>query len=371
MRSYLLVLVIAAAVTYLSTPLARWCALRWGAITAVRDRDVHAIPTPRLGGMAMFAGLLVALLLASQLPFLEPVYANPRPIFGILGGAALVCALGVADDIWDLDWLTKLMGQVLAAGFLSWQGVLLYRLPIADNVISGSPRAAVFVTVVSVVVAMNAVNFVDGLDGLAAGVLAIGGAAFFLYAYLLTVDTSRDDYSNLAALVVGVLVGVCLGFLPHNLYPARIFMGDSGSMLLGFLIAAAAIVVTGQIDPAAVVDRVQFPAYVPILLPVAVLVLPLLDMGLAIVRRLLKGKSPFHPDRLHLHHRLLALGHSHRNAVIIMYVWTAVLAFGVSALAVWSTTMVLVATGAGVLVATALTLGPLRGRTLDPVEAPS
>ncbi|GIG41487.1 MraY family glycosyltransferase [Cellulomonas phragmiteti] len=366
MRTYLLVAVIAAVVTYLTTPLARWCALRWGAITAVRDRDVHAIPTPRLGGMAMFAGLLVALLMGSQLAFLEPVYANPRPIFGIVGGAALVCALGVADDIWDLDWLTKLMGQVLAAGFLAWQGVLLYTLPIG-GVLSGSARTAVFVTVVSVVVAMNAVNFVDGLDGLAAGVLAIGGAAFFLYAYLLTQNTSRDDYSNLATLVVGVMVGVCVGFLPHNLYPARIFMGDSGSMLLGFVMAAAAIVVTGQIDPAAVVDRVRFPAYVPILLPVAVLVLPLLDMGLAILRRVLQGKSPFHPDRLHLHHRLLALGHSHRRAVLIMYVWTAVLAFGVAALAVLSTTTVLVATGVGVVVATALTLGPLRGSGRAPV----
>ena len=368
MRAYLLVAVIAAVVTYLTTPLARWCALRWGAITAVRDRDVHAVPTPRLGGMAMFAGLLVALLMASQLPFLEPVYANPRPIFGIVGGAALVCALGVADDIWDLDWLTKLMGQVLAAGFLAWQGVLLYQLPIG-GVLGGSSRTAVFVTVLSVVVAMNAVNFVDGLDGLAAGVLAIGGAAFFGYAYLLTVDTSANDYSNLATLVVGVMVGTCVGFLPHNLYPARIFMGDSGSMLLGFVMAAAAIVVTGQIDYAAVVERVRFPAYVPILLPVAVLVLPLLDMGMAIVRRVLTGKSPFHADRLHLHHRLLALGHSHRRAVLIMYVWTAVLAFGVAALAVLSTTTVLIATGVGLLVATALTLGPLRGRTPKPVEA--
>jgi UDP-GlcNAc:undecaprenyl-phosphate GlcNAc-1-phosphate transferase len=369
-RVYLLVAVVAAVVTYLTTPLARWCALRWGAITAVRDRDVHAIPTPRLGGMAMFVGLLVALLLGSRLPFLEPVYANPRPIFGIVGGAAIVCALGVADDIWDLDWLTKLMGQVLAAGFLAWQGVLLYQLPVADNVISGSARSAVFLTVVSVVVAMNAVNFVDGLDGLAAGVLAIGGSAFFLYAYLLTVGTGRDDYSNLATLVVAALVGVCVGFLPHNFYPARIFMGDSGSMLLGFVIAAAAIVVTGQIDFAAVVDRVRFPAYVPILLPVAVLVLPLLDMGLAIVRRLLSGKSPFHPDRLHLHHRLLALGHSHRRAVAIMYVWTGVLAFGVAALAVLSTTTVLVVTGLGVVIATILTLGPLRGSRRDAHHAP-
>lgn len=227
MRVYLLALLVAATVAYLTTPLARWCALRWGAITAVRDRDVHAIPTPRLGGMAMFAGMLVAILLVSRLPFLEGVYANPRALIGIMGGAAIVCALGVADDIWDLDWLTKLMGQVLAGGFLAWQGVQLYQLPTGDLQILATPRIQTFLTVLTVVVAMNAVNFVDGLDGLAAGVLAIGGTAFFLYAYLLTEGDNPGAYgnANLAALVLAVLVGACVGFLPHNVYPARIFMG--------------------------------------------------------------------------------------------------------------------------------------------------
>lgn len=361
MRVYLLVLLVSALVAFLATPLARWCALRWGAITAVRDRDVHAIPTPRLGGMAMFAGMAVAILLASRLPFLSSVYENPRPIIGILGGAGLVCALGVADDIWDLDWLTKLMGQVLAAGFLAWQGVQLYQLPLG-GVTVGSTRMWTFLTVVTVVVAMNAVNFVDGLDGLAAGVLAIGGSAFFLYTYLLAREGSSGDYASLATLVMAVLVGACLGFLPHNWYPARIFMGDSGALLLGFMIAVAAIVVTGQIDPQAVTDRQRFPAFVPMLLPLAVIVLPLLDMTLAVVRRMSKGKSPFHPDRMHLHHRLLALGHSHRRAVAIMYIWTAVAAYGVASLVVLSTTTALVLTGLGVVVATALTLGPLRAR---------
>ncbi|WP_449386534.1 MraY family glycosyltransferase [Cellulomonas soli] len=359
MRVYLLVLLVSALVAFLATPLARWCALRWGAITAVRDRDVHAIPTPRLGGMAMFAGITVAILLASRLPFLAGVYENPRPIIGILGGAGLVCALGVADDIWDLDWLTKLMGQVLAAGFLAWQGVQLYQLPLG-GVTLGSTRIFTFVTIVTVVVAMNAVNFVDGLDGLAAGVLAIGGSAFFLYTYLLAREGNNGDYASLATLVMAVLVGACLGFLPHNWYPARIFMGDSGALLLGFMIAVAAIVVTGQIDPQAVTDRQRFPAFVPVLLPLAVIILPLLDMTLAVIRRLSKGHSPFHPDRMHLHHRLLAIGHSHRRAVAIMYVWTAVAAYGVASLVVVSTTVALVLTGAGVLVATALTLGPLR-----------
>jgi len=363
-RIYLLALLIAAAVAYLTTPLARWCALRWGAITAVRDRDVHAIPTPRLGGIAMFAGILVAIVMVSRLPFLAGVYANPRPIVGIVGGAAIVCALGVADDIWDLDWLTKLMGQVLAAGFLAWQGVQLYQLPIGSGLTVGSSRMWTFLTVLTVVIAMNAVNFVDGLDGLAAGVLAIGGTAFFLYAYLLTREVSSGTYANanLAALVLAVLVGACVGFLPHNVYPARIFMGDSGAMVLGFVFSAAAIVVTGQIDPEQVLERQRFPAFLPMLLPFAVLLLPLLDMGLAIVRRVGTGKSPFHPDRMHLHHRLLALGHSHRRAVAVMYLWTAVCAFGVAALFQWSTTTVLVLFGAGVVVATLLTLGPLRGR---------
>ncbi|WP_019134879.1 MraY family glycosyltransferase [Cellulomonas massiliensis] len=369
MRVYLLVALVAAVVTFLLTPLARWCALRWGAITAVRDRDVHAIPTPRLGGAAMFVGLLVAIVMASPIPFLARVYDNPRPLIGIVGGAALVCLLGIADDIWDLDWLTKLTGQVLAAGFLAWQGVQLYQLPLGD-VILGSTRMWTFLTVLIVVVAMNAVNFVDGLDGLAAGVLAIGGVAFFLYSYLLTTQTNRLDWASLASLVMAALVGACVGFLPHNVYPARIFMGDSGSMVLGFVFAAAGIVVTGQLDPEQVSERQALPAFLPMLLPVAVLVLPLLDMALAVIRRIGAGKSPFHPDRMHLHHRLLALGHSHRRAVAIMYVWTAVFAFSAGALVVVSTTTVLWMFAVGVVVATLLTLGPLRGRA-RPRPAPT
>jgi UDP-GlcNAc:undecaprenyl-phosphate GlcNAc-1-phosphate transferase len=368
-RVYLLVMAVAAAVTYLMTPVARHLALRWGAITAVRARDVHTVPTPRLGGLAMYVGMVVAFAVVSRLGFLSGVFGNVRPIIGILGGAGLVCALGVADDIWDLDWLTKLIGQVLAAGFLAWQGVVLYQLPTIGQILVGSNRVWMFVTILIVVVGMNAVNFVDGLDGLAAGVLAIGGTAFFGYTYLLTVETDRTDYSNLGSLVMAVLVGACIGFLPHNLSPARIFMGDSGALLLGFMFTAGTVVVTGQIDPESVSLRASFPAVVPILLPVAVLVLPLLDMVLAVIRRVGHGHSPFHPDRMHIHHRLLAIGHSERRAVAIMYVWTAVVAFGVAALVVWSTTTVLIVLGIGVVVATLLTLGPLRGRASTPSEA--
>ncbi len=359
MRVYLLVALVAACVTLLTTPLARWVAMRTGAMTAVRARDVHQVPTPRLGGIAMLLGLWAAFVLASRMPFLAGVFTASNEAWAILLGATMVCLLGVADDIWDLDWMTKLAGQVLAAGVMAWQGVQLITVPIAGVTI-GSSRLSLFATVLVVVVAMNAVNFVDGLDGLAAGLIAIGGTAFFGYTYLLTQDTNPTDYSDLASLATVALVGACLGFLPHNFHPSRIFMGDSGSMLIGLVIAAAAIVVTGRIDPARLSEGQAVPAFLPILLPLAVLVLPLLDMILAVVRRVSQGKSPFHPDRMHLHHRLLALGHTHRRAVVLMYLWTAVFAFGAASLITFTVAQAAVGLGVGALVALALTLGPLR-----------
>ena len=372
----MLVVLVAAAVTYLVTPVVRRLALRTGAITAVRARDVHTVPTPRLGGLAMLAGIAVATALASKLPFLAGVFpgsASPLGLavpWAVLISATLVCLLGMADDIWDLDWMTKLVGQVLAAGFMAWNGVQLYSLPIGGITIASS-RTWLFLTILLVVIAMNAVNFVDGLDGLAAGLIAIGGGAFFVYTYLLTLRASSEDYSNVASLVIACLVGACLGFLPHNMHPARIFMGDSGSMVIGLVIAAAAIIVTGQINPAIVSQRQAIPAFLPIVLPLAVLILPLLDMGLAVVRRLLKGKSPFAPDRMHLHHRMLQLGHSHRRAVFVLYLWTALVAVPAALLAVWTWPAVLASFAVGVVVVLAITFGPLRGRAPRPVPAPA
>ncbi len=373
MRIYLLVLLVAAAVTFLVTPSVRRLAVRIGAITAVRERDVHTTPIPRLGGLAMLVGLAVALLFASRMPFLARVFTTDGRAWAILGGAAIVCLLGVADDIWDLDWMTKLAGQILAAGFLAWQNVQLFTIPIF-GLTRPSARLTLIATVLIVVVAINAVNFVDGLDGLAAGMIAIGGSAFFVYSYALALP--QNDYASLATLIMAALVGICLGFLPHNFNPARIFMGDSGSMVLGFVMAAAAIVVTGNIDPGLPQSR-QIPAFIPILLPLAVLLLPLFDMGSAIARRTLAGVSPFHPDRQHLHHRMLALGHSHRRAVVILYLWTAIFAFATVALVQFRVRWVLAGLGIAMVIGILLTLGPLRtrGRFLDdtiqiPVVAP-
>ena len=257
MREYLLTLVVAATVTYLLTPVARRIALRWGAMTPVRDRDVHAIPTPRLGGIAMLAGFGAGMLVATQMPFLGPRLGDNRQTMALMAGAVLICLLGVADDKWELDALTKLAGQVLAAGVMVLGGIQMLYLPIgnlggesADGVSNAfvlGPVEGTVLTIVLVVVTVNAVNFVDGLDGLAAGIVGIAASSFFVFSYILTVNESLTR-ATLPGVIAAALIGVCLGFLPHNFSPARIFMGDSGSMLIGLLLASTTITLTGTVD---------------------------------------------------------------------------------------------------------------------------
>ena len=361
MRVYLLIIALAAAVTFVATPLVRVLARRVNAVTPLRDRDVHSVPTPRMGGLAMLAGFAVALLVASRTTFLGEVFTISSQAWAILGAAGLICLLGAADDIWDLDWMTKLVGQVLAAGLMVWQGVQLVTVPLFDSIAILSPNMLLAVTLLVVLVAINAVNFVDGLDGLAAGLITIGGTAFFIYSYLLTRST-ESDYSDLATLVIAAVVGACLGFLPHNFFKASIFMGDSGAMFLGLTVSAAAIVVTGNIDPGtsqAQSDLAVLPAYLPILLPVAVMLVPLIDLVFAVVRRVAAGKSPFAADGRHLHHRLMARGHSHRRTVVILYAWTALFAFGAVALAFLPLRTVLIGLTVAVAVVLVLTIVPL------------
>ena len=183
----------------------------------------------------------------------------------------------------------------------------------------------------------------------------IGASAFFLYSYLLTRAASPENYSSLATALVAILVGMCLGFLPHNFHPARIFMGDTGSMLLGLVFSAAAILVTGNIDPARVDISQAWPAFLPIALPILVLFLPILDMGMSVVRRLRAGQSPFHPDRLHLHHRLLDRAQSHTGAVAIMWLWTFVISFSAALAAAFPWRIVTVWAAIGIVIATVVT----------------
>lgn len=353
MKVYILVLLVAAAVTYLSVPVVRHIALVSNALTPVRDRDVHRTPIPRLGGVAMFAGFATAMTVASRIPYLSGVI--DRSAWAVVLGAGLVCVLGVVDDLWELDWLTKLVGQVLAAGMMAWQGVQLLTFPVGGLTI-GSSRLSVISTVVVVVAVINAVNWIDGLDGLAAGLIGIGAVAYFGYVYILTRWTSPGSYTSVAATVLAALIGICVGFLPHNFNPATIFMGDSGSMQLGLVSSAGLIIVTGQIDPGGFGGAAAIPVFLPILLPLAVLLLPLVDMVRLIVRRTMTGHSPFHADGRHMHHRLLALGGSQRRAVLVMYLWAALGAFSVAALAVVAPQWVIIGGLVGVAAAAVITV---------------
>ena len=353
MREYVLTALVVAAVTYLLTPYVRRLAERIGAYTEVRDRDVHTIPTPRLGGLGMFAGIATGLLVASRLPTLHRVFQTSEARGALAGGAMLVL-IGAADDKWGLDALTKLAGQILAAGIMVLQGVQFLYLPVPGKTgaLSLGANLAVPLTVLFVVITINAVNFIDGLDGLAAGVVGIASMAFFAYSYELSV-VHHFDRAAAPTLITTALTGACIGFLPHNFNPARVFMGDSGSMLLGLMLAAATVSLTGRVDPNAVKAADFLPALLPLLMPIAILAVPLVDLLLAVLRRTRGGQAPWTPDKLHLHHRLLQIGHTHARAVVIMYLWSALIAGGAVAVAfVHSRPMLVLATflaGAAVL----------------------
>ncbi len=330
MREYLLVFLVALSVTYLLTVIAREIALRTGAVAAVRDRDVHAAPIPYLGGLAMLGGLCAAYLVAQRLPFLarsdEFVFDDAGVV---LMAGALVCAVGVLDDIFELDALTKLGGQVLAAGLLVAMGVRFYYFPGADGTqFALDDVQGALLTLLVVIGTMNAVNFVDGLDGLAAGIVGIGAAAFFVYCYQLSA-TNRLTLATTGALLSVALAGACAGFLPHNFHPARLFMGDSGSMLIGLVLSASALTLTGQfVGMPSTAGNSLFVTVLPVLLPIALLMVPMADLVLAVVRRTRAGRSPMSADKEHLHHRLLEIGHSQRRAVLIMWLWAFTLAAG-------------------------------------------
>jgi UDP-GlcNAc:undecaprenyl-phosphate GlcNAc-1-phosphate transferase len=335
-REYLTVFLVAATVTYLLGVLAREVALRTGAVAKVRDRDVHAVPIPYFGGVAMLGGLLAAYVVAGQLPFLSLTINDAvfRDAGVVLLAGGLVCLLGVLDDLIELDALTKLGGQLLAAGLLVVFDVYYYSFQIpGGGQFVPDPLQAQLVSVVIVVATINAVNFVDGLDGLAAGVVGIGAVAFFAFSYKLA-DANGESLAITAALLCAALGGACVGFLPHNFFPARIFMGDSGSMLIGLVLAGSALTLTGQF---ATVDMSRgagdseaslLPTLLPIILPISILVVPFADLVLAVIRRTRAGRSPFAPDKQHLHHRLLEIGHSHRRAVLLMWLWAGLVAFG-------------------------------------------
>ncbi|MEZ7007295.1 MraY family glycosyltransferase [Streptomyces sp. AD55] len=348
MREYLLTLCITAAVTYLLTGPVRKFAIVAGAMPEIRARDVHREPTPRLGGIAMFIGLCAGLLVADHLPNLNEVFEKSNEPRALLSGAALIWLIGVLDDKFEIDALIKLGGQMIAAGVMVVQGLTILWIPVPGvGTVALTQWQSTLLTVALVVITINAVNFVDGLDGLASGMVCIAAAAFFMYAYRVWYSYGIEAAAP-ASLFAAILMGMCLGFLPHNMHPARIFMGDSGSMLIGLVLAAGAISVTGQVDPDVMnlfsgsernTVHQMVPVYIPLLMPLTIIAIPAADLILAIVRRTWRGQSPFAADRGHLHHRLLEVGHSHSRAVLIMYFWAALIAFGALAYSVNSASM--------------------------------
>lgn len=330
MREYLLILLVAGAATYLLAAPARRLALKNGAVARVRSRDVHTVPTPYLGGLAMLGGLLVGVFVASRLPFLGHRELITQDSWGIALAAIVICVVGVIDDLIELPAVAKIAGQVLAASVAVLNGVRMYWISLPNQIIALDQATSILITVVFIFVCVNAINIVDGLDGLAAGVVGIGSSALFIYTYVLARE-QNFVVATTSSLIAATTTGICFGFLPHNFYRARQFMGDTGSMLLGLLLACSSLSLTGQID-ASVIDASRgglLPNWLPLLLPFAIMALPIADMTLAYIRRTLKGQWWFEADKQHLHHRLVRRSRSTVKAVLIMYLWTGLIAFGV------------------------------------------
>ena len=326
MLSHLAVGATAALVTAVTTPLVVRLARRTGALDQPGSgpRKVHSVPVPTLGGLAILVGFLAALGLAWTLPAFDPLFTSTSEPLALALGAVVIALVGVADDLWNLPPTVKLAGQIVAATAVVVFGVQLVHFWVPGiDVIALSPDLGMPLTILALVAMINAVNLIDGLDGLAAGVVAIAGLAFFVFAFGSQPSGLVESIPTSAPLVAAALAGVCLGFLVHNFHPAKIFMGDTGSMLLGLLLGGAGVAYVGRTTAPSNAD---FYGSIPLLIPALVLAIPFLDTAFAVGRRMLRRRPITAADRGHLHHLLLAFGHSHRRAVLVLYYWSALLA---------------------------------------------
>jgi UDP-GlcNAc:undecaprenyl-phosphate/decaprenyl-phosphate GlcNAc-1-phosphate transferase len=325
---YVAVAVTAGVVTAAVTPLVARLARRLGAMDHPGGpRKIHRYSTPTLGGIAMLFGFLAAIVLASLLGDFQALFATTSEPVALVVGCLVIVAIGIADDLVGLPPTVKLAGQIVAALVVAVFGIQLTffwipGIPGVDILVL-SPDLGLPLTVLALVAMINAVNLIDGLDGLAAGVSAIAGGAFFLFA--LRSGMASEAIPSSAPLVAAIVVGVAVGFLVHNWHPARIFMGDTGAMLLGLLLGAGGVSYVGR-TPAP--SEVDFYGAMPLLIPALVLAVPFLDTAFAVLRRIVRRTPVSLADREHLHHRLLRMGHSHRRAVLVLYYWSAVAAFG-------------------------------------------
>ncbi|MGZ4714219.1 MAG: glycosyltransferase family 4 protein [Acidimicrobiia bacterium] len=325
MGGYAVVFAVAAGLTFALVPLVRRLALRIGAVKIPSARDVHTTAMPMLGGAAMFVGFLVAIAVASQIPQFREMFDGSSEPAGVILAAGVMFAIGALDDLRDVSPPAKIAGMVLAGSLLSLFGVsmLFFRVPFSGaDVIVLSPDLAPLVTVITVVVFANAINLIDGLDGLAAGIVIIAGTALFLYSSRLF-DNGFLEGSNVAPLIAVIAVGVCVGFLPWNFNPARIFMGDAGALFLGLLMATTTITIGGRADYQYTGTTYFF--FAPLVIPLLILGVPIVDTAFSFVRRIVRGQSFSVADKDHLHHRLMRLGHGPRRTVVLLWLWTALL----------------------------------------------
>ncbi|MHB8294759.1 MAG: glycosyltransferase family 4 protein [Acidimicrobiales bacterium] len=323
MTAYAIVFGVAAAGTYLLTFLVRRAATAASIVVVPDERRVHKYPTPTIGGAAMFLAFLAAMAVASRLPGLRAVFQGSSEPLGVVLAAAVIFVVGMVDDLREVSPPAKLAGQVLAASVLYFLGVTMFyaRIPFYGIVLL-SASLTPLITALWVAGMANAVNLVDGLDGLAAGIVGIGASAFFVYDLQLS-KVGLLSPGNIGPLIAIIAAGICIGFLPHNFHPAKIFMGDAGAMLLGLLMAASTMVVGGRVTEPFTGETYFF--FAPLFIPFFILGVPMVDMAFAIARRALRHRNISAPDKDHLHHRLLRLGHGHRRAVLILWAWTAML----------------------------------------------
>lgn len=320
MRPFLIVFAVALAAAFFTTPLVRRAAIRIGAVDVPNDRKVHEEPVPLLGGVAMYMALLAGLVAAWLQPEFRDLFRESSEPVGVVLAATALVVLGVIDDVRDLRATTKLAGQLLAAGILVLGGVQIFYFWIPGvGVLSPSADFSALLTVIWTVVVVNAVNLVDGLDGLAVGVTTIAAGAFFVYDFV-----SSGGEPTTAGLLTMIVLGGCLGFIRFNFSPARIFMGDAGAYLLGLLLASATVSAISRTVEPQFIDVAGF--VIPALLPLIVVAIPLADAALAVLRRVRGRQAVFHADKQHIHHWLLDMAGSHRRAVLVMYLWSALLA---------------------------------------------
>lgn len=324
---YLFIGAVAAIVTFIATPLTVRLALRRGWVVAPDERRVHQVPTPHVGGIAMFLGFVVALALAWRMGRFSPIFNNNSEPMGVLLAALVVFATGLVDDVREISSPAKVTGTVLAGLFLVWFGVTMFyfRVPFVDVFVLSDDWVPL-ITILWLIGMSQAINLIDGLDGLAAGIVAIAAASFFLYSRRLdTLGVLAQP--NIGPLIAIIALGVCLGFLPHNFNNAKIFMGDSGALFLGLLMAVSTSVVGGRADPnsQAYLPGQTYFFLAPLFIPLFILGVPILDMIFAIVRRTVGRQGLATADKGHLHHRLVDLGHGQRRSVLILWLWTALL----------------------------------------------